>query len=82
MVKRRSAAEIIAFHFGWDMRDVSETRYQPSKYTSQAIYVIGDDYYCAPVIGQRPKWPCPGKAWRELAEHYGRKIYISECETV
>lgn len=33
---RRTAPEIIGFHFGWDMRDVSETRYQPTRYTNPA----------------------------------------------
>jgi hypothetical protein len=81
MAKRRTAAEIIAFHFCSDIADIRDARYQPSKYASQAIYVVGDDYYCAPNKGQRPKWIAPGKAWREIAEYYDRKIYVSEMET-
>ena len=53
MTKRRTAAEIIGFHFGWDIRDVSETRYQSTRYTAPAVYVIGDDYYAAPADNRR-----------------------------
>ena len=78
MVKRRTAPEIIGFHFGWDMREISETRYQPSKYANPAVYVIFDDYYAAPSDNRKPKYDV-GKPWVELYEYYGRKIYRSEC---
>lgn len=80
MTKRRTAAEIIGFHFGWDIREVSDTRYQSTRYTSPAIYVISDDYYAAPSDNRTPKYVV-GKPWVEIAEHYGRKIFRSECQT-
>lgn len=77
MTKRRTAAEIIGFHFGWDMRDVSDTRYQPTRYASPAVYVIGDDYYAAPSNNAPPKYEV-GQPWTVIAEYYGRKIYESK----
>ena len=79
MTKRRTAAEIIGFHFCWDARDVSETRYQPTRYATPAVYVIGDDYYAAPSNNSPPKYDL-GKPWAEIAEHYGRKIFCSEMK--
>ena len=77
MTTRRTAPEIIGFHFGWDMREVSETRYQSTRFVSPAVYVIGDDYYCAPSDNKPPAYVV-GKAWVGFAEHYGRKIFCSE----
>ena len=74
MTKRRTAAEIIGFHFGSDMRDVSEGRYQPSVYRDPAIYVIGEDYVAAPA-DNRPPRKMPGR-WQEIGEHYGRKVFL------
>jgi hypothetical protein len=79
MTKRRTAPEIIGFHFGWDMREVSDARYHPTRIASPAVYVIGDDYYAAPSDNRPPRHKV-GKPWAEFAEHYGRKIFISECE--
>lgn len=76
--KRRTAPEIIGFHFGSDMRDISESRYQPTRYSSPAIYTIGNDYYAAP-SDNRPPRNMPG-SWKEIAEYYGRKIYCLESK--
>jgi hypothetical protein len=73
MAKRRTAPEIIGFHFGWDMGEVSDTRYQPTRYQSPSIYVIGNDYVAAPATNTPPK-NMPG-AWVEIGEHYGRKVF-------
>lgn len=73
--KRRTAAEIIAFHFGSDIRDIQDARYQPSRYPV-AIYTVGDDYYCAPNANQ--KLPAPAEFnWQKIGEHYGRTVYRS-----
>lgn len=74
MTTRRTAANIIGFHFGWDIRDVSETRYQPSRYSNPAIYVIGQDYVAAPANNLPPK-NMKGD-WKEIGEHYGRKVFL------
>ena len=81
MTKRRTAAEIIAFHFFSDINDIRDARYQPSRFVNPAVYVVGDDYYCAPANGKLPSAINLGKAWREVDEYYGRKIYVSEMET-
>jgi hypothetical protein len=70
--KRRTAAEIIAFHFSTDIRDVQEGRYQPTRYSSPALYTIGDDYYCSPTAGQSPP---KGFKWKRIGRHYERDVY-------
>lgn len=73
--KRRSAAEIIGFHLGWDMREVSECRYQPTRFANPAIYSVGDRYFAAPSNNVMPK--ADVGEWNYLAEHYGRKIFCT-----
>lgn len=82
MTKRQkyTGAYIIAFHFCSDVRDVTENRYQPTRYVSPAIYTLGDDYYCCPAAGKDPPrnrdftdaWE-----WEPIGEHYGRTVYRS-----
>ena len=72
-MKKRTAAEIIGFHLGWDMREVSDSRYQPTRYSSPSIYTAGDYYWAAPSSNAPPK-NMKGQ-WSEVAEYYGRKIY-------
>lgn len=78
MKERRTAPEIIGFHFGWDMRDVSETRYQPTRYVNPAIYSMGDSYFAAPSNNATPKH-IVGGPWECIAEYYGRKIFRSKA---
>lgn len=73
MTKRRTAAEIIAFHFGSDIRDVQECRYQPTRYASPAIYTLDDDYFCSPAAGSTP--PAKFGKWEALGTYYGRTVY-------
>ena len=73
MQKRRTAPEIIAVHFSCDMGDVTDGRYQPTRYSSPSIYTFGTDYYAAPSNNLPPK-NMPG-AWKEIGEHYGRKVF-------
>lgn len=73
--QNRSAAEIIAFHLGWDISEVRDARYQPTHYVAMAVYPIGDEtWMCCPGKGKKPlygsEWP-----WKPLAEYYGRTIY-------
>lgn len=79
MIKRRTAANIIAFHFGCDISEISESRYQPSRYSSPAVYVVGGDYYAAPSNNKPPKYNV-GEHWVELAEWYNRKIFRAALE--
>jgi len=73
MTNRRSAAEIIGFHFSADMRDISDTRYQPTRLTNPAIYSMGDCYYAAPSNNIQPK-NMEGP-WKVIGEHYERKVF-------
>ena len=78
-MKKYSAAYILAFHFGWDARDMSDQRYQSTRFVSPAVYTIGNDYYCVPPAGSA-KLPIDREIadrwdWKPLAEHYGRKIF-------
>jgi hypothetical protein len=79
--KRRTAPELIAFHLGWDMRDVSEARYQPSAFANPAVYVIGNDYMCAPT-GKLPRDPqSPDRwDWKLVGTYYGRNVYRAETK--
>jgi hypothetical protein len=78
MTKRRSAAEIIAFHFGWDIAEIRDSRYQPTRYASPAVFVVytdAGDYCCCPTEGQKlPKdWE-----WSPVASYYGRTVFVAK----
>jgi hypothetical protein len=70
MAKR--ANEIIAFHLGWDIREVSDGRYQ--NYTSPGVYVCSESYFAAPTKGQKlPR--VSEKEWYLVGEYYGREVW-------
>ncbi len=72
MTKRRTAAEIIATHLGYDLAEMSDYRYQPTSYHSPALYTIGDYYFCAPRKGQRcsKTWN-----WHLVGRYYERDVF-------
>ena len=72
----KTAPEIIAFHIGWDMAEVSESRYQ--RHTAPGVYVCGSDYFCAPTKSQKPP---KGFDWQKVGEHYGRPVYRAAPST-
>lgn len=81
MVKR-SAPEIIAFHFSSDISEVRDMRYQPTRYASPAVYCWGEDYYCCPTARQKPPKDPDFEdtfEWKELATYYGRTIFFSKA---
>ena len=71
----KSAAECIAFRLGWDIRDVSENRYQYGR-TKYPEYTIGDEYFCCPPAGAAPS---KERAWVKDGEAYGRQIYSAKA---
>jgi len=73
-VYTRQAAEIIAFHFGWDFADMRDQRYQTTRFVNPAVYTLGDDYYAAPSKGKMPANYC-GMEWEQIGEEYGRAIF-------
>lgn len=77
MAMRRHANEIIGFHLGWDLREVSEGRYQPTRYSSPSIYVCGEDYYCAPSGSQKPP---KGFEWEKVGTYYERDVFRASPE--
>lgn len=81
-MKRRTAAELIAFHLGWDWNDVKECRYQSTRYVSPAIYALGDSYFCAPTERQKLPEPEEFGLWEKVGDAYGRPIYRANGGTV
>jgi hypothetical protein len=72
--RNRSAAEIIAFHFGWDIGEVRDARYQPGVYGGMGVYTIDDWYLCCPPGKEKPLYS-KTFPWKPFAEHYDRVIY-------
>lgn len=75
--RRRTAPEIIGFHLGWDIKDVSEGRYQPTRYSSPSVYVCANDYWCAPSGNQKPP---KGFQWEKVGTWYERDVYHAAPE--
>jgi len=76
MAKRHTAAERIAFLIGYDLAEMSDYRYQSTRYTV-AVYAIGDSYYCAPGPGK--KLPDVGYNWEVVGESYGSTVYRADA---
>ena len=74
MEKRRTAAEIIATHLCWDMREVSDCRYQPTRYATPAVYSIGNHYYCSP-SKITTRMPMGKTVWDFVGAYYGRSVF-------
>ncbi len=72
---KRTAPEIIGIYLSWDINDVKDGRYQPTRYASPSVYVCGEDYFCAPLMSQKPPkdWE-----WDLVANYYGRDVYRSK----
>ena len=81
--KRRTAAEVIAYHRGYDFAEMADCRYQPTRWAAPAIYVCGGDYYAAPGDpGQIAKLRkgYAGLVWQHVADAYERPIYCAASE--
>lgn len=74
----KQAAEIIGFVLGWDITDVKDGVYQPTRYSSPRIYVCGNDYFCCPPAGKTPP-ARDGWNWQKFGEAYGRTVYCSKA---
>jgi len=71
----KHANEIIGFHLGWDIREVSDGRYQPTRYSSPGVYVCGEAYFCCPTSKQKlPK----GFKWEKVGHYYDRDVYRAD----
>lgn len=76
MAKR--ANEIIGFHLGWDLGEVSDGRYQSTRYSSPGVYVCGESYFCCPSGNQKPP---EGWDWKKVGAYYGREVFRADPET-
>lgn len=72
---RRTAAECIAFHMGYDFAEMSDLRYQSTRWISPAIYTLGNHQYCCPPIGRTLRPEYAGMTWAVVGKAYGRDIY-------
>jgi hypothetical protein len=70
--RRVTAAERIAFQTGTDFAEMKECRYQPTRYATTAVYVLGNDYYCSPTRG---KLPNVGYFWEPIGNCYNHTVY-------
>lgn len=80
--RNKSAAECIGFRYGWDMKDVSEMRYQAGK-QKFPVYSMFGGYVCCPPAGSTPpqdrdmdeaRWD-----WKPDGEAYGRTVYFAKA---
>lgn len=79
--RRRSAAECIGFRYGWDIRDVSDMRYQAGR-QKHAVYSMLVGYVCCPPAGEKPPVDreIPGRwDWQPDGEAYGRTVYFAKA---
>jgi hypothetical protein len=74
---RRSAAECIAFHFGWDIEDVKEIQIRAGR-TTYPVYSDGPEVYCCPPMDRKPPQDRDQPyEWHQVGEVYGRAVYCS-----
>ena len=76
MSRRITAAEVIATYISYDLAEMSEYRYQSTRYFSPAIYAVGDTYYSAPTNGRLHK----GWTWTLAAIVLGRRVFTAGTE--
>lgn len=69
----KTAPEIIAFHLGWNMPDVSDGRYQ--RYSAPGVYVCGNDYFCCPTASQTLPKGISESPWEAVGTYYSRTVY-------
>lgn len=79
MKRNRSAAECIGTLYGWDIRDVSEMRYQAGQ-QKFPVYSMFDGYVCCPPVGALPPQDRSNNTrwdWSKAGEVYGRTVYFA-----
>jgi hypothetical protein len=68
MEKKRSEAELVAFHLGCDISDIRDAHYQKTQ--KPKLFTVGNYYFCAPA--KDVKVP---KGFNAVGEYYGRFVY-------
>lgn len=82
--RRYSPEYVIAFHFGCDVGDMRDDRYQPTRFVNPKVFTSGDWYYCAVKEGKTPavdnvfpdRWQ-----WEEIGRYYGYIVYRASSQT-
>ena len=77
-MKRYSQSYILAFHFGCDVREMSDMQYQPTRFSKPKVYTSEDYYYCVVDEGKKPaidkQYPDRWK-WEKIATYYEKDVY-------
>lgn len=81
IIMAMQSATALATHLGWDVEDVKDTRYQPTRYKA-AIFVIGDEYMTVCKVGKKPvkfelEWH-PVESW--ITEKYNYLVFVTKQE--
>lgn len=82
-MKRYQAKTILAMEFGWDSSDLDDYRYHYGR-TSKPVFAIGNEYFCAVKIDQKPAKHYDNEEWEwekyksSFAESNGWQIWVSK----
>lgn len=79
----KTRLQAIATHFGCDVHEMEESRYQSTK-TSMPVWTTEDAYYCVTKGSQKPAVHKDGMEWNwvrskdTLIESFGWKVWQSK----
>jgi hypothetical protein len=82
-MKRYSAKSILATEFGWDNSDLEDYRYHYGR-TNKPVYAIGQEYFCAVKMDQKPAKHQEIIEWNwekynsKFAESNGWQIWVAK----
>lgn len=70
-MKRTNRTEVLATYLGWDIAEVREHRYQPSRNSTAApVWAFEGEYYTVTVQGGGPPKNSDWWQWTEVTSHY------------
>jgi hypothetical protein len=82
---RYNARTILAMEFSFDSSELREYQYHAGR-TDKPVYAIGNAYYCATKIGQKPAKHREGMEWlwqtynSSFAKNQGYQIWIAQTD--
>jgi hypothetical protein len=82
-MKRYTTKSILATEFGWDSSDLEDYRYHYGR-TNKPVYAIGQEYFCAVKIDQKPAKHQESIEWNwekynsKFAESNGWQIWVAK----
>jgi hypothetical protein len=80
---RYTSKTILSMEFGMSSSDMEDYRYHYGR-TNKPVYAIGNEYYCAVKIGQKPAKHKEDISWNwkeyssSFAEHKGFQIWVAK----